>query len=254
MLREVEAVCNVSETARAAHVASAMSRGLPICQVQPERSGRLAIVGSGPSVHDHLSELPGYDEVWAINGALNFLSGQGINPTGFVALDALPFIADHVRAAPVGPVYYIASCCHPSVFDALAAREVRLWHSSSDITVATGGPKVNGGTTCITRAPFLAHVLGWRDITIFGADSSHRNGEAYCYPHGTFLGDTKDEVLRVRVGDDVFLSELGLMQQASQLCAMVGMFGGQLKLRGSGLVNALLVSPERSVEDFHNAA
>ncbi len=251
-LRLVPSKCIVDMEGCAANVTSALTRGLPVCGHSPRRRGALAIVGSAPSVRDHLDELKAWPgEIWAINGAYEFLKSEGIVPHGFVGLDPVPGLAEYVKGHTPETTFFISSVCDPAVFDALKGAHVWLWHSKmADIPYPPHHRIVGGGTTCMTRAPILANLLGWRDVTIYGADSSYSQGSFYAYQHGTFGEDTKHERVSVVLDGTVFESEWPMIKQVSQLGAMHGVFAGQLKFKCGGLMDAFLKSPVRDVTDF----
>ena len=70
----------------------------------------------------------------------------------------------------------------PCVLDRLKDRTVALWfHEQDGLKFSKGLWVVDGGSTAVTRAPFLADMLGFKDITIFGADCSVAQHSRYCY-------------------------------------------------------------------------
>ncbi len=268
----VESTCVVDGAGRIANLKSNLQRGLPVCVPLPPKEGPLAIIASGPSLADHLEELrqwPG--EIWAINGAYDYLLSQEIIPGGFFAVDPLPGLAEYVKNARTDTTFYLASTCDPSVMDALVGFKVYLWHGAceDDAMYPQGSKLVAGGTTAVTRAPFLALMLGWRDITLFGVDSSYTPTSPYCYQWGTYKEDTRAPVSPVMInGEGPFYSEIGLLKQISQIHAMLEMYNNRpsrlnpncdkqiLKVRAAGLLDAFLRSPTLDeskfevVEDF----
>lgn len=246
----VESVCVVDDAGRLANLKSNLARGLPVCGDIPERKEPLAIVGSGPSLAGHLEEIKDWPgEVWAINGAYDYLLDNGLIADGFVAIDPLPGLAEYVQNPQKETKFYIASTCDPSVIDALEGHEVWLWHAFNDDNSAypEGQKLIIGGTTVVTRAPFLALVLGWRDITLMGVDSSYSPEGPYCYPWRTYKEDINQPVMRIMCGEEgPFYSEVGLLKQVSQLGAMLPIFNKRreiLKIREAGLMGAFLRSP-----------
>jgi len=237
-----------------ANVTSALACGLPVCTRSPRRKGPLAIVGSAPSVLEHLEELrtwPG--EIWAVNGAYDFLLDQGIVAHGFVGMDPVPELAEYVTRINPDTTCFISSVCDPKVFDTLKDQHVWLWHSKWDVMPYPPDAKViSGGTTTITRAPFLANMLGWRDMTMFGADSSFAEGP-YCYRHGRYSTDNIAKRLYADVDGVLFETELSMMKQVAQLGAMLDFFNGQLKFKCGGLLAAFMRSPVRDVREFEAA-
>lgn len=264
--RMLESSCIVDGAGRADNLKSNLQRGFAICQPTPTREGALAIVASGPSLSEHLSELRSWPgEIWAINGSYDFLLTQGIVPDGFFAVDPLPGLAEYVKNPQPKTTFYIASTCDPSVMDALAGHKVSLWHGASedDSMYPARSPLVSGGTTAVTRAPFLALMLGWRDITLFGVDSSYAPESPYCYEWGTYKEDTRAPIHPVMInGEGPFFSEVGLLKQVSQLNAMLEMYNKRpskinpnadkeiLKIRAAGLLDAFLRSPALDESQF----
>lgn len=247
MLVHLDNCCVVDGEGLDRNLTSVLARGLPQCREQPARAGRLAVVGGSPSVREFLDELRGWPgEIWAINGAYDFLLEHGIVPHGFIGVDPLPGLAEYVRNARRETTFYLSGLLDPSVFDALAGNKVELWFPEQDaVKWPPGLWLVGGGTTAMTRVPFLARLLGWRDIAIFGADSSF-TGDRYCYGYGKYGEDSKANVLKVRVGDEWFDTELGLMKQVAQLGVIAQHFDsdkGVISFRCRGLLDAYLRSP-----------
>jgi hypothetical protein len=61
----------------------------------------------------------------------------------------------------------------PGVFDRLKDRDVRLWYMADDqVKLPWGAYPIYGGSTCLSRAPNLAWALGYREVHVFGGDSS----------------------------------------------------------------------------------
>ena len=104
---------------------------------------------------------------------------------------------------------------------------------------------VGGGTTAMTRAPYFGLLQGWRDITLFGADSSF-DGREYCYKWGTYSCDIAATKVWVDVNGgngQAFETELGLLKQVSQLGVLHTKFNGMLKFRCGGLMAAFMRAP-----------
>lgn len=238
--------CVVDSPGRRKNFESVLARGLEVCGQLPEREGALAVVGSGPSVRGLLWELADWPgEVWAINGAYDYLQDKGIVPDGFFGIDPLPGLAAYLRRPNEKTTFYIASMCDPAVFDALAGYQVKLWHAAGEDTFPKGHWIVGGGTTAITRAPYFALLRGWRDITLYGADSSFADdGSEYCYKWGSYEHDIAQPKHKIMVnGEGPFVSEVGLLKQASQLYSLHERFRGMLKFRCEGLLDAYMRAP-----------
>lgn len=245
MITHLDSVCVVNPEGCARNLNASLARGLPVCSPQPERTDRLAVVGSGPSVRGYLDELREWSgEIWAINGAYDFLISEGIIPDGFIGVDPLPGLAEYVQGAKPETTFYLSGLCDPSVFDALEGRQVKLWFPEQESVKFPGGLwLVGGGTTALTRSPMLARMLGFRDVTIYGADSSFEESR-YCYAHGTYKEDSVAPVNWVTVNDEgPFPTEIGLLKQVSQFGVIAQGFRGKLTFRCGGLLDAFLRAP-----------
>lgn len=206
--------CVADKETRQKHVDRACARGLPICVNRKERSGKVAVVGSGPSATECVDLLKEWDgEIWGINGAFEWMIHRGIKPTAFVALDPDPdenILKDYLITTPNDATYYLGAMCHPAVFDRLEGKNVRIWFPiDGEAQFPFGAVPVHGGSTCLGRAPNLAYVLGWREVHIMGGDSSythksHVYGNAG-YPPGAFP---------VEMNGKLYITNRQMMQQA----------------------------------------
>ncbi len=249
----LESHCIVDVAGRASNLKANLARGLPLLmEALPEREGSLAIVGSGPSVSDpdvykRFLDWPG--EVWAINGAYDYLLSVGVLPDGFFGIDPLPQLTEYLRNAQKETTFYMASTCDPEAIGVLDGFKVKLWHACGEDSsfFPKGHRLIYGGTTAVTRAPFLAHALGWRDITLFGVDSSYTETDQYCYEWGSYSTDIAEVTIPVHINGENFLSELGLLKQVAQLGTMLQNFNlvrkKMLKIHGAGLIGAYMRAP-----------
>lgn len=257
MLVHLDSQCVVSDDGCARNMESMLARGLPFCTPQPERAGQLAVIGSGPSVRDYLDELKAWDgDVWAVNGAYGYLIENGIIPHGFVGLDPVAGLAEYVECARPETVFYLSGMCDPAVFDALKGFKVEVWMPrQAGIEYKAGMYLVPGGTTCLTRAPGLAKMLGWRDVTIYGADSSF-DGERYAYGKKYKEDSSETEITKVFTSDGQgpFYSDQALLKQASQFGVLAETKAIKLKFRCGGLLAAHLNQPmiDRDLHDEFN--
>lgn len=211
-----------------------------------ERKGKVAIVASGPSATDYVDLLKDWDgEIWGINGAFVWLMRRGVKPTAFVGLDPEPILKDYLIEMPDDAVYYLAAQVHPEVFDHTAEKTVKLWFAAdTQVTFPFGAVPIYGGSTCLGRAPNLAYHLGYRDVHIFGCDSSFTSGKNHVYddkglPPGTFP---------VEMGGKLFLTTRQMFQQACDFAEQMvewarpgddGSAPLSVSLYGEGLLQAM---------------
>jgi hypothetical protein len=165
------------------------SLGLRYFVPTPQKHGLEAVlVGSGPSVRGEVKNLkkkardPKY-LFFGIKGGHDFLIDNEIEPHVGLAVDPLEKIhkENFLRDAK-GCKYFIASQCHPTLFDSLIARgkEVIIWHLLTNNLLnwsqEEGSPifqhfMVPGGSTSGLRAMVLAHLMGFRTFHLYGYDS-----------------------------------------------------------------------------------
>lgn len=252
-----ETRCVVDQAARERNILHALSLGLPVCKMGPDR-GELAIVAAGPSVNEYRDELINFSgKVWAINGAYSHLRKSfGITPD-FVGLDPQQALVGCFNDLSRDSTFYIASHCHPDVFKRLEGYKVKLWHTSRDTVhvLPSGSCVVPGGMTAVTRAPFLGNMEGFRDIYIYGADCSYADSP-YAYATDSDVCDPTDKTQIVECppgSGQFFKSEMGLLHQASNIGAMMEIFPhvtkARLTIRCGGLLPVFL-SSTRPVSDF----
>ena len=226
----------------------AASLGLPRLAALPALDMPLAIVGGGASARDEIATLrhwPGH--IMAINGAHDWLVSEGRAPDSVILLDPHPVMAGMVRKPTRHATWYVASMCDRVVFEALRGLPVVVWESPQDDTEALELSAIAGGCTAMTRAPLLAAQVGYRDISIFGADSCFRDGTTHAYGANMAGGDPTIPAHAVRIVCDgeTWLTELGLVAQAEYLAAMLPHFaGGQISARliGRHLASAMLAA------------
>jgi hypothetical protein len=245
----LESICVLDNSELLKNVNANLERGLPLCKPLPERKTKLAIVGSGPSVRDYLEELRHFDgDVWAINGAYDCLQDHGIIADGFVACDPVPELIDYLKHPSHKTTFYIAGSVDPPVIDALKGYDVRLWFLEHEIDYPKGYGiyKVKGGTTMLLRAPLLAHMLGYRDLTIYGADSSFDADDRYFYKHGRFAADSGAPINTIYTtdGQGPFYTEICLIKQVAQMHAIVQLWRDKpITFRCGGLMAAFMNAP-----------
>lgn len=196
---------------------SAVKRDIPFLGIGHPLPQSVAVVAGGPSIRDQVETFRAWDGyIVAINGVHDWLLDQGIVPDAMIVLDPQVMVADFLKRANDETTYLVASCCAPEVFDALEGKRVVMWHTAMGDSVPEGvNAFVWGGPTTVTRAPYVLHMMGLRDIHIFGVDGSYEAG-SHAYSN-VAIG----EPVAVRVGNEVFISEMELVMQAEWLWEIV---------------------------------
>lgn len=248
------------------HIRSALARGLP--EFQPAlcaHDGHMVIVGSGPSLPsfvDEIMEERGKGRtICAINGAHDFLCGHGIEPDLFVSCDPRITVLSNIQKTSEKPKYLLASRCHPSLFD-LKGKQVVVWHSfSSKTDAATNPPKpmmtwddfepddecevwkgrlgVGGGSTSGLRAIYLAYLMGYRRIILYGMDSCLAEDRHTKRFSGENVGTGM--VVDVIVGGRRFWCNGALAKQATEFQPIINQLPGLVvDVKGDGLLAAIM--------------
>ena len=239
--------CIADIMTRQEYIDSAVARGLPRVIQRKKRKGKVAVVGSGPSVTNCVDILKDFDgEIWGINRSFEWMRHRGIKPTGFLGIDPEWFLSECLIETPADVTYYLASQVHPGVFDKLKDHNVRLWFmADSEVKQPFGAYEIYGGTSCLTRAPNLAYALGYRDVHIFGGDSS--------YTHKTHVhgGEIPEGSVKAEVGGIVYTTNKPMMSQACEFVEQMpewarGKDPIQVTIYGEGLMQAMLAEAYQS--------
>jgi len=163
-------------------------------RLEDAHDGVAILCGSGPSLSDYLNEIRNKQKkggkVFAMNGAAKFLNENGILPDYQVIIDARP-----ETATLVGPAneYLFASQVAPETFSKMPT--ARLWHLQVE-NIDSLLPEYNqsycliGGAASVgNTATCLAYAMGYRNLEIYGYDSSHKEGRGHAFHQSLNDGD-----------------------------------------------------------------
>lgn len=156
-------------------------RDLPWVHELPEfykvKSTKIALVGGGPSLKDHLEELKDFDTIFACGSSHDFLVSNGLIPTYAGACDPDSIMGNYYQKPQINTKYLFATCCAPKLFEQMKDYKVIKWNCDSDEfrpefkKLDPDFHAFGGGCTIGLRAISLAIVLGYKDIHFFGFDS-----------------------------------------------------------------------------------
>ena len=169
--------------------------------------GAVSIVGSGPSLKKNWKRLRDFKgDIIACNAACQFLLEKGIVPKYMFCFDADPLMLEFITPHK-DITYLMASRCPPEAFDMLEGQRVVCWHAGGDEHIEEllqkhnrMEPMVSGGTAAITRCLLLAAYLGYRELHLWGADSSFADGDTHIRQSTTL-----ERSIAVRVGARDFI-------------------------------------------------
>ena len=205
----------------------AYAKGLGLPRLGEAQHPHLAVVGGGLSVKDHLDELkewPG--EIWAINGTYKFLRDNGIL-SAFFTMDPKPGIAKMTESVDCA---VLATCCHPSAFDAAHHAHVE----TIDLADYPCGP------TTASTAPIVALKRGHKQVSFFGCEGSF-GATTHAYE------DRDVPLLEVSCNGQVFRTNPQMLMQAEYLAEQIRVAPHVLIDRSGGLLGALVADPEIDV-------
>jgi hypothetical protein len=223
-------------------------RGLPEAVSLPPHSRQMVIVCGGPSLKYQLPQIryrkSKKAEVWAVNGTHDYLISKGIIPDYFAMCDAREESARFVQNPRKDVVYFIASQCHPSVFDALQDCKVLIWHCHEPelqkaIIENSNSPEIlmiPGGSTAGLRLMCMGTALGYRSIHHYGMDSSYEDSNHHAYAQSLNDGE---ERINVEFYGKKFLCSAWMLTQAEDYEKQVQALedsGVRVFAHGAGLI------------------
>lgn len=211
-------IASVSNAVRDANAKTNKALGLPV----HSGSGRLAVVGGGPSIRHHIEELQTWvGTVWAVNGTINWCLDHGIDAY-FYTIDAQPvrnwvYPLNRIKRA------VLAIDCDPSLFERLR-----------DAEVTTLSPS-DGGPTSANSADFMAIESGYQGgVTFFGCESSFEETS-----HAFESSEITDWIV-VRVGGADFYTKPEFLEQAKVMSEVIRAFPDFYTDRSGGLLSAMV--------------
>ena len=219
------------------------------------------LVGSAPSIFKQVSSIRKRRKnpkcrVFGIKGGHDFLVKNKIQPDFGVAVDPLPkIVKENFLLDAKACTYFIASQCHPSLFDGLLKREkeVVIWHlltnSLLEWSKEDGSPiyehyMIPGGSTSGLRAICLAFGMGFRKFHLYGFDSCLQgdlrkvNGEM-----AKNTEEKPDEVIELHAAGKTFRADKAMAAQGQEFQSLLDNIAKadsiKVKAYGQGLIQAL---------------
>lgn len=228
--------CNIAHDVLYANIQATIDRGHEILYPQQPHGNAALLVGGGPSARHDVDEIRKRQSegahIFALNGAGLWLQGLGITPDAVIVLDARAHNARFISGLESSVVLLLASQCDPAIFEAGKWHRIIAWHPSmnghSGVIEKRPTVLIGGSTTVGMRALRIVHVLGFREVHLFGYDSSYdaNRGHAYPQPENDADGLRECEVAgrkfyapawMIRQADDFQLIAQGLMAEGMAL-------------------------------------
>lgn len=208
------------------NIQSANGLGLPTYREVKAGLRKLAVVGGGPSVSEHVEKLRAWDgDIWAINGAWAWLQAHEIDST-FIACDPHPIVCTWAHGVKKA---ILETRCNPEVFEMLKDAEVTLF----DLGAEPG--QVRCGSSTVTAVPHLAVRMGYQHITIFGCESSYNLKSTHAY-----FKEDRPEQLLIECGGVEYLTAPDFYMQAVELYRYIKEVPEFIAEESGGLLRAFL--------------
>lgn len=219
-----------------------------------EHDGVAVLCGSGPSLADSLEEVKALaaagGKVFSMNGSAQFLHDNGITPDYQVILDARIETAELIGPAKD---HLFASQVHPECFRRVP--DATLWQlqvgGMDDLLPPydKGYALIGGAASVGNTATCLAFAMGYRDLQIFGYDSSHRDGKGHAFHQKMNDGDP---CAYVDFNGNTYLVSLTMKLQAERFqetSAALMACGCRIKVHGDGLLPAMFNAPKEVLDE-----
>ncbi len=217
--------------------------------VAPPQPMGAVIVGSGPSARDDAWKIRKLHEegatIYALNGAVRWLESIGIHPHYGVMLDMREGNTRFVEGTAPTLAWLIASHCHPEVVKAARAlpnTPMFFYHFGAEGVrehLPPGCMLVGGGPTVGLTAMVIATAMGYRNLELFGFDSSFREAETHLLQQP--MNDEESKMLDVWLDGKRFLTNIGMYAQAAAFQEVVASLQSEvpdirIAVHGQGLL------------------
>lgn len=255
LILPVHVICNTSDEQIHENIRiNSHARGDWLKRSHPH-SGVAVLCGSGPSLADSIEDIKRWRgfgaTIFAMNGSAKFLAESGLVADYQVIIDARP-----ETAALVGPAkeHLFASQVSPKCFE--AQPNARLWHLQiegiddfipadyeDEFCMIGGAASVGNTATC------LAYAMGFRNLQIYGYDSSHREGRGHAFAQPLNDGDP---CAWVDFGGKTYLASLTMKLQAEKFqdtALSLRQLGCSVTVHGSGLLPDMFNVPANLSEE-----
>ena len=243
-------VCNTSDEDLAANVYANTKLDLHWIKPLDVHNGVAIMLGGGASIEgdvEKIRELQADNAiVFAMNGASRWAAGNGIYVDYQVIADAKAETSTLVD--PLAQNYLLASQVHPETMAAVLEYALPdLWHLETGNVEKSFAPKdkyggyalIGGGASVGNSAMCVAFTLGFRELHIFGYDSSHKDDRSHAYPQPM---NDKIPCVNVEWGGKTYKSSVAMKAQAEkfQLTAQaLEQMDVKINLYGDGLLQTM---------------
>lgn len=246
-------LANTPDEEMAINITENSKKNLPWLSASEPHDGIAVICGGGPSIKSHAFKIKSFQTmgatIFGLNGAAKWLIDQGIDVDYQTILDAKLETAELVDKRAKNHIF--SSQCHEVTVDSV---NPTLFHLNNyDVEsllppekVEMGGyTLVGGGVSVGITSMVLAYVMGFREIHLFGYDSSHEDStHAYEQPMNKFIPNCE-----VEWGNKTYTCSMPMKAQAEAFPRWAHTLednGCVVNVYGTGLLQAIWSEPPAS--------
>jgi len=186
----------LSQELRHEQMAQSLKQGFPRLAKVPVANRSISLIGYGPSLEDTWKQIT--RPIMTMSGAHDFLIERGIVPDFHCEMD--PRKHKVSMLTPHRDVhYFMASVCHPLMWEKLQGFSIALWHCVSGNQTLEWVKKhdpdtllVSGGSCMGLVAIHLAGCMGFNHFELHAYDGCYREGRRHAGKHLGHLHGTID--------------------------------------------------------------
>ncbi len=213
-----------------------------------EHDKKAVLIGGGGSINNCIEEIRQLQNegaiVFGLNGASKWARGHGISIDYQVIIDAKEESKELVDTG--ANAYLMASQCNPETLK--RAKNPILLHLITENVedflpkerVKKGGYTLVGSRTTVgTTAMCIAYILGFRDLHLFGYDSSHTDGKSHGYSQPM---NNNMPFVKMEWAGKTFDTSIAMKGQAERFplfAKQLKELGCHIKLYGQGLLQTI---------------
>lgn len=241
LILPINVICNTDDEEIKDNIMINSRRAGKWQRLEAEHNKTAILCGSGPSLADNVEKIRQWQEeggiVFAMNGAAKFLNDRGVLADYQVMIDARPITADLV-----GPAKQHLFASQVSYLCFEKAPNAIVWHLqiegiddllpeyNDDYCLIGGAASVGNTATC------LAYAMGFRNLQIYGYDSSNKGENSHSFHQKMNDGEP---MASVRFGGKDYICSLTMKLQAEKFmdtARILMSYGVKIDVHGYGLL------------------